>query len=217
MCACGIIIIAGFGDRQQYVQCAFDQTNYRSQVTNWYLRTTTTPYVYEVTEEYREVVGPCNSNLGVYLLRNSGYRVKFTSANNNDKTTTLFTAEVSLYLSYITAFRDQEQNNLRQFCNTNGCCQTLIGKGHRIDYSKCLYAVCNGAANQYVQLQFQDANNFFVSSTPACSATGTAGALETIAYTRVAKERGAVAIGAASAVVPSMVLALVAVVAAVLF
>ena len=218
MLFCLFPLSVGFGDRQQYIQCVFDQTNYRSQVTNWYLRTTTTPYVYELTEEYREVVGPCNSNLGVYLLRNSGYRVKFTSANNNDKTTTLFTAEVSLYLSYITAFRDQEQNNLRQFCNTNGCCQTLIGKGHRIDFSKCVFFKCNGNVSQYAQVQFQDANSFLVSTSTVCSpADASSATLGTTPFTRVLKEHGAVAVGAASTVVPSMVLALLAVVAAVLF
>lgn len=206
-----------FGDRQQYVQCAFDQTNYRSQVTNWYLRTTTTRNVYEVTEEYREVVGPCNSNLGVYLLQNSGFRLNLTSTNSADQTTKLYNGQLTIYLSYITAFRDVEQNNLRNYCNSKGCCQTLIGKGHRIDYSKCLYAVCNGSPVQYLQLQWQDANSFVISSTPGCGAASAAGAFETVAYTRVAKEHAPVAVGAASAVVPSMVLAVLALVAAVLF
>mgnify|MGYP001094285253 FL=1 len=187
---CRFLNAVGFGDRQHYLHCVFDQTNYRSQVTNWYLRTTSTPYVYEVTEEYREVVGPCNSNLGVYLLTNSGYRLKLARVNNtstNQPTTSpdpLFSFQASFYVSYTTAFRNQEQNTLRNFCATNGCCKTEIGKAHRIDLLPCVLAVCDGNPNQYGRLQFQDANNFVISTSTTCSLASTPGALDTIAYTR---------------------------------
>jgi hypothetical protein len=125
-------------------------------VYNLYLRTTNSGRL-EATEEYREVVGPCNSNLGVYLLSNSGFRIAFTDDQSKSASATQ-NVMLTYYVSYTTAFRNQEQNELRDFCNTQGCCKTYIGKATPVDMIQCVRAQCNGNPNQYGVITWDSTN-----------------------------------------------------------